>query len=250
LSSVCRIPWNSAVTYFRNNIKNLITDNDTFTSYANIGRAVTKGIESFISCQALQTLRLRADYTFTRAYDSILNEECCAAQAQGKCRRGMAGNHPSCRRTSVRYVGRWIDGNRDFSIPRLSAGSYTVADIAVQLRSYLPAVAIWTVDQSRRSALRKSGGLPSPQQRRLRGGQPRSSSLGALIRARVILRAGRAENQGFQKSCVMLQMIGHEGLNEIVPVVIARLHAQGKLLSRRRRRGREFFGQQLLVREK
>jgi vitamin B12 transporter len=31
----------------------------------------------------------------------------------------------------VRYVGRWIDGNRDFSITRLPAGGYTVADVAV-----------------------------------------------------------------------------------------------------------------------
>jgi len=120
------------VTYFRNNIKNLIGDNDTFTSYANIGRAVTKGVESFISCQALQTLRLRADYTFTRAYDSILNQgllrrpkhkASVEAEWQATTRLAVA--------PSVRYVGRWIDGNRDFSIPRLSAGSYTVADIAV-----------------------------------------------------------------------------------------------------------------------
>jgi len=120
------------VTYFRNNIKNLITDNDTFTSYANIGRAVTKGVESFISCQALQTLRLRADYTFTRAYDGILNEELLRrpkhkatveAEWQATARLVVA--------PSVRYVGRWIDGNRDFSIPRLSASGYTVADIAI-----------------------------------------------------------------------------------------------------------------------
>jgi len=31
---------------------------------------------------------------------------------------------------SVLYVGSWIDGNRDFSIPRLTAGGYTVANVA------------------------------------------------------------------------------------------------------------------------
>lgn len=41
---------------------------------------------------------------------------------------------------------------------------------------------------------------------------------------------------------VMLQVIGHERLNEIVPVVIAWLHAQVEFLSRRRCRGGEFFG--------
>ena len=28
------------------------------------------------------------------------------------------------------YVGAWIDGNRDFSIPRLTAGGYTITDVA------------------------------------------------------------------------------------------------------------------------
>src|SRR6202035_1137021 len=47
-----------------------------------------------------------------------------------------------------------------------------------------------------------------------------------------------------QNPCVMLQMIGHEGLNEIVPVVIARLHAQVQLLSRPARPpGRDCAGQ-------
>jgi hypothetical protein len=27
--------------------------------------------------------------------------------------------------TSVLYVGAWVDGNRDFSIPRLTASSYS-----------------------------------------------------------------------------------------------------------------------------
>jgi vitamin B12 transporter len=31
---------------------------------------------------------------------------------------------------SVLYVGAWTDGNRDFSIPRLTAGGYTIANVA------------------------------------------------------------------------------------------------------------------------
>jgi vitamin B12 transporter len=117
-------------TYFRNNIRNLITA--TFTSYVNIGRAVTQGVESFVAYQPLQTLKLRADYTFTQADDDILNEELLRrpkhkasveAQWQATTRIAIA--------PSVRYVGRWIDGNRDFSVPRLTAGSYTVADVAI-----------------------------------------------------------------------------------------------------------------------
>lgn len=119
------------VTYFRNDIKNLITA--TLTSYVNIGRAVTQGAESFVAYQPFQTLKLRADYTFTQADDEILDQELlrrpkhkasAMAEWQVATRLSVAA--------SARYVGRWIDGNRDFSIPRLSAGSYTVADVAIR----------------------------------------------------------------------------------------------------------------------
>ena len=41
--------------------------------------------------------------------------------------------------STVLYVGSWIDGNRDFSIPRLTAPGYTTMDMAVNfaLRSRL-----------------------------------------------------------------------------------------------------------------
>ena len=45
-------------------------------------------------------------------------------------------------------------------------------------------------------------------------------------------------------------MIGHEGLNEIVAVIVARLHAQREPLPRLRRGGRQLLGQQLVFREK
>src|ERR1700722_18309172 len=39
------------VTYFHNNIKNLIADNADFTSDINVGRAVTQGVEGFAAYQ-------------------------------------------------------------------------------------------------------------------------------------------------------------------------------------------------------
>src|SRR5882724_1640244 len=74
----------------------------------------------------------------------------------------------------------------------------------------------------------------SPAEASTQGSRPRFSSI---------------QKSGLQNLCVMLQMIGHERLNEKVPMVIARLHAEREFLSRRRGRGGEFFGQQLLVRE-
>jgi vitamin B12 transporter len=119
------------VTYYRNNIKNLIADNAAFTSYANVGRAVTDGVESFVAYQPMQTLELRADYTFTQAYDDILHE---VLLRRPKHKASVtAGWRPTAKLSvspSVLYVGSWIDGNRDFSIPRLTAGGYTVADVA------------------------------------------------------------------------------------------------------------------------
>jgi vitamin B12 transporter len=118
-------------TYYRNNIKNLITDNGTFTSYANVGRAVTDGIESFVSYQPLPALELRADYTFTRAYDDILHE---VLLRRPKHKASVTAEWRATGKLlispSMLYVGSWIDGNRDFSIPRLTAGGYTIADVA------------------------------------------------------------------------------------------------------------------------
>jgi vitamin B12 transporter len=119
------------VTYFRNNIKNLIADNADFTSYANVGRAVTDGVESFVSYQPMQALKVRADYTFTQAYDDILHE---VLLRRPKHKASVIAEwRPTAKLSispSVLYVGSWIDGNRDFSIPRLTAGGYTVANVA------------------------------------------------------------------------------------------------------------------------
>jgi vitamin B12 transporter len=119
------------VTYYRNNIKNLITDNAAFTSYANVGRAVTDGVESFVAYQPMQALEVRADYTFTQAYDDILHE---VLLRRPKHKASVtAGWRPTAKLSvspSVLYVGSWIDGNRDFSIPRLTAGGHTIADVA------------------------------------------------------------------------------------------------------------------------
>ena len=55
------------VTYFRNDIRNLINNTfnpATFTfSYVNVGQATTHGTESFASVAVTDQLKLRADYT-------------------------------------------------------------------------------------------------------------------------------------------------------------------------------------------
>jgi vitamin B12 transporter len=121
----------AGATYFHNRLRNLITTDDTGTSYANIGRATTEGVESFISYQPAKTLSLRVDYTFTQATDDILHQELLrrpkhkvTVDASWKAMPGLSLD------ATVLTVSSWIDGNRDFSIPRLDAPSYTVVNLA------------------------------------------------------------------------------------------------------------------------
>jgi vitamin B12 transporter len=118
-------------TYFRNNIKNLIDINADFTSYANIGRAVTDGVESFLSYQPLSALTFRLDYTYTKATDEITQLELLrrpknkeSVNAEWRATDRLLLN------ATVLSVSSWIDVNRDGSIPRLNAPGYTTVDLA------------------------------------------------------------------------------------------------------------------------
>jgi vitamin B12 transporter len=118
-------------TYFHNNIRNLITDNADFTSYANIGRARTDGVESFVAYQPLKVLTLRLDYTYTEASDEILNQELLRRpKHKGSLNVLWQATTRLSLDTRILAVGSWVDGNRDFSIPRLTAPGYTTVDIA------------------------------------------------------------------------------------------------------------------------
>ena len=119
-------------TWFRNNIRDLITTDVTGSTYANVGRAVTEGVESFIAWQPLRTLHLRADYTFTQADDAVLHEELLRRpKHKATLNAAWQFNDALSLDGTLLYVGSWIDGNRDFSIPRLTAPAYTTVNIAV-----------------------------------------------------------------------------------------------------------------------
>jgi vitamin B12 transporter len=124
-------PVRFGATYFRNNIKNLIDDNADFTSFANIGRAVTDGVESFVAVQPSKDLAFRLDYTYTQAKDQILDLELLR---RPRHKFDLNGEWHATGRLSlnanVLSVSSWIDGNRDFSIPRLTAPGYTTVNLA------------------------------------------------------------------------------------------------------------------------
>ena len=118
-------------TYFHNNIRNLINDNADFTSYVNVGRARTDGVESFVSYQPLKTLTLRLDYTYTEASDTILDQELLRRpKHKGSLNVLWQATTRLSLDTRILTVGSWVDGNRDFSIPRLTAPGYTTVDVA------------------------------------------------------------------------------------------------------------------------
>ncbi|MFD0614049.1 TonB-dependent receptor plug domain-containing protein [Bradyrhizobium sp. GCM10027634] len=124
-------------TYFRNDITGLIQsafDPATFTSTSvNIGKAITEGTESFVAAAITDRLRLRADYTFTRAVDATAGLE-LLRRPKEKWSVNLIWN-PVDRLTvsaTVLHVGSFVDGSRDFSIPRLLAPAYTVANLAAE----------------------------------------------------------------------------------------------------------------------
>jgi vitamin B12 transporter len=117
------------VTYFHINIKNLIDTNAT--TYLNIGRAVTDGVESFVTYRPMQRLTFRLDYTYTQATDEITQLELLR---RPKNKESLNTSWQATDRLSlnatVLAVSSWVDVNRDGSIPRLNAPGYTTVDLA------------------------------------------------------------------------------------------------------------------------
>jgi vitamin B12 transporter len=117
------------VTYFHNNIKNLIDTNAT--TYINVGRAVTDGVESFASYQPIRSLTFRLDYTYTQATDEITQLELLR---RPKNKESLTTAWQATDRFSLNAtmlsVSSWVDTNRDGSIPRLTAPGYTTVDLA------------------------------------------------------------------------------------------------------------------------
>jgi vitamin B12 transporter len=119
------------ITYYHNQIKNLIADSADFTTDINVGRAVTQGIESFAAYRPLQALTLRLDYTFTEATDEISHEELLRRpKHKGTLNADWRPTARLSLNATLLSVSSWVDGNRDFSIQRLNAPPYTTVDLA------------------------------------------------------------------------------------------------------------------------
>jgi len=118
-------------TFFHNNIKNLITFNDSFTSYINIGRATTYGVEAFAAYHPLDTVALRIDYTYTYAKDDILDEPLLRRPTNKVSLNGAwhVTDAATVSGTLV-YVGPWFDVNRAGTASGIKASGYTIINLA------------------------------------------------------------------------------------------------------------------------
>ncbi|MBV8093134.1 MAG: TonB-dependent receptor [Acetobacteraceae bacterium] len=118
-------------TYFHNNIDNLIEANDTGTSYQNVGRATTYGVESFVTYTPWEPLTLHGDYTFLIAKDDILNEE-LLRRPKNKASLDAAWHitEAAVLSATLLYVGPWVDVDRAGTVSGLPANGYTLVNLA------------------------------------------------------------------------------------------------------------------------
>jgi vitamin B12 transporter len=124
------------VTWFHNDIRNLITSGPApaFLNI-NVGRARSQGVESFLAWKVLETLTLRGDYTYT---DTIDGGTKLALLRRPRHKASLNADWQATDDLSLDatllYVGPQIDGNRDFSIPRLKMPDVTTLDLAASYR--------------------------------------------------------------------------------------------------------------------
>jgi vitamin B12 transporter len=139
------------VTWFNNHITDLIESGPTgqfieqcfdgecfkvpIRSNFNIGSARMHGIEAFGAVNVTDRIKLRADYTYTRAIDSDTGLELIRRPKHKWSLQGLWNPiDPLTLTATLVHVGDWIDGNRDFSVPRQVAPGFTVVNVAANFQ--------------------------------------------------------------------------------------------------------------------
>lgn len=118
-------------SYFHNEIKNLIDYNAGFTTLINVGKATTRGFENFIAYKPLNILTFRSDYTFTIAENDIRDQQLLRRPKHKASFSTIWQTTDKLSLTgTILYTGPQIDGNRDFSVSRMTNNSYTTVNIS------------------------------------------------------------------------------------------------------------------------
>lgn len=126
--------WNDRVrfgaTYFHNDITNLITTNDTFTTLINVGQAQTWGEEAFASVAVTEEIKLRGDYTFTRAIDAMTGLDLLRRpRHKASLTAVWTPTEKLTLSSTLLVVGGWRDIDRSTFV-HLDAPGYTVVNVA------------------------------------------------------------------------------------------------------------------------
>jgi vitamin B12 transporter len=117
-------------TYFKNDITDLIDFNSTFTQNINIDNAITEGTESFVTLNIIDRVKIRADYTVTRAVDADTGLE-LLRRPKEKFSITTIYNpiDPLTLSATVLRVSDWIDIDRAGDPGNLVAPGYTVVNL-------------------------------------------------------------------------------------------------------------------------
>jgi vitamin B12 transporter len=128
-------PVTAGATWFRNDIKNLIGYNASFTSQINIGRAMTQGAEIFAAWTVTEGLSLRADYTYTDATDEVKHQQLARnPRHKASVTADWQATPDLMLDATLLVTGPQIDINRSGSIPRLTMPGTAVLNLAARYR--------------------------------------------------------------------------------------------------------------------
>ncbi|HVZ50415.1 MAG TPA: TonB-dependent receptor, partial [Pseudolabrys sp.] len=120
------------VTYFHNDIENLIDYNSTYTSLINIGQARTYGVEAFASVEFNDRLSGRFDYTRTTAINAVTGAE-LLRRPRDKYSLSAVWR-PLDRLTispTLIYLGQWQDIDRSTFVYR-PGGNVAIVNLAAE----------------------------------------------------------------------------------------------------------------------
>lgn len=123
------------VTYFRNDIKNLINNVfnvSSFTfSYVNVGAAATYGTESFASVAVTDEFKLRGDYTTIVTRDETTGLGLRNRPGHKESLSAIwSPNQQFTLSTTLLHVGSAVEFNRDGTIARVDSDPYLLVNIA------------------------------------------------------------------------------------------------------------------------
>ncbi len=121
-------------TYFHNAFDNMILFDSATSTYENVGKAVTEGVEMSLSFEATKKISFRGSYTYLDTEDKSTG---AALLRRPKNKLSLEGNYRVCEKCSVNagivYVGKRDDNyysSMTYTTTRVSLGGYTLVNLA------------------------------------------------------------------------------------------------------------------------